>query len=187
MVSAPAVVVRTALQQHVGGYLPELPHTGDVEMWMRLAVHADVAYITGADQAYYRIHGTQMTVERVPIVDLRQRKAAYDALFDAYADQIPHAGRLATLANREMAKQALWQTCRAYERRRMDSTPTAELVEFARATYPNSDRLPEAFGLRWRQLVGPQVTPYLQPIMVSAVHRRLRKILWFRRWARQGI
>jgi glycosyltransferase involved in cell wall biosynthesis len=187
VVSGPAVVVRTALQQHVGGYLPQLPHTGDVEMWMRLAVHADVAYLTGADQAYYRIHGTQMTVERVPIVDLRQRKAAYDALFDAYADQIPNAERLANLANREMAKQALWQACRAYERRRMDSTPIAELVDFARATYPTADRLPEAFGLRWRQLVGPQVTPYLQPIMVSAVHRRLRKILWFRRWARQGI
>ena len=187
VVSGPAVVVRTALQHQVGGYLPELPHTGDVEMWMRLAAHADVAYLAGADQAYYRIHGTQMTVQRVPLVDLRQRKAAYDALFAAHADRIPNAGRLAAMANREMAKQALWQACRAYERRRMDSTPIDELVEFAHATYPKADRLPEAFGLRWRRLVGPQVCPYLQPLMVSAVHRRLRRELWFRRWARQGI
>jgi hypothetical protein len=187
VVSGPAVVVRTELQQRVGGYLPELPHTGDVEMWMRLAVHADVAYLKGADQAYYRIHGTQMTVERVPLVDLRQRKAAYDALFDAHSERIPDASRLAARANREMARQALWQACRAYERRRMDSTPIAELVEFAHTTYPQADRLPEAFGLRWRRRVGPQVCPYLQPVLVSAVHRRVRRELWFRRWARQGI
>jgi hypothetical protein len=46
---------------------------------------------------------------------------------------------------------------------------------------------PEYWGLRWRQRVGPAVCPYLQPIMLSAVHRRLRSMLWWRRWARQGI
>jgi glycosyltransferase involved in cell wall biosynthesis len=187
VVTSPEVVVRTSLQQQIGGYLRALPHTADVEMWMRFAVHADVAFIKGVDQAYYRIHGTQMTVERVPLVDLRQRKAAYDALFAAYADQIPDARRLAGRAYRKMAKEATWRACRAYERRRMDSTPIDELVEFARSTYPTADRLPEAWGLRWRRKVGPRICPYLQPIMFSAVHRRLRNMLWWRRWARQGI
>jgi hypothetical protein len=186
-VSCPSVVVRTAVQQRIGGYRPELPHTGDVEMWMRFAANADVAYIKGADQSFYRIHGTQMTVERVPLVDLRQRKAAYDALFAEYADRIPDARRLAGLADRSMAKEALWRACRAYERRRMDSTPVDELVEFAYSAYPKAGRLPEAWGLRWRRAVGPQLCPYLQPLMLSAVHRRLRSMLWFRRWARQGI
>jgi glycosyltransferase involved in cell wall biosynthesis len=187
VVSCPSVVVRTSVQQQIGGYRPELPHTGDVEMWMRFAAHADVAYVKGVDQSYYRIHGSQMTVERVPLVDLRQRKAAYDALFAAYAARIPDARRLAGRADRAMAKEALWRACRAYERRRMDSTPVDELVEFAHATYPAAGRLPEAWGLRWRQAVGPRVCPYLQPLMLSAVHRRLRSMLWFRRWARQGI
>jgi len=187
VVTSPEVVVRTSLQQQIGGYLRALPHTADVEMWMRFAVHADVAFIKGVDQAYYRIHGTQMTVERVPLVDVRQRKAAYDALFAAYADQIPDARRLAGRAYRKMAKEATWRACRAYERRRMDSTPIDELVEFARSTYPTADRLPEAWGLRWRRKVGPRICPYLQPIMFSAVHRRLRNMLWWRRWARQGI
>jgi glycosyltransferase involved in cell wall biosynthesis len=186
-VTSPEVVVRTSVQKQIGGYLPELPHTGDAEMWMRFATHADVAYVTGADQAYYRFHASNMTTERVPIVDLRQRKAAYDALFDAYADAIPDAERLARRANRTMAKEALWRACRAYERRRMDSTPIAELVEFARSAYPHTERLPEYWGLRWRRKVGPEVAPYLQPLMVSAVHRRVRTMLWWRRWARQGI
>jgi glycosyltransferase involved in cell wall biosynthesis len=187
VVTSPEVVVRTSLQQQIGGYLPTLPHTGDAEMWMRFAVHSSVAYIRGADQAYYRIHGTNMTTQRVPLVDLRQRKAAYDALFDAYSDRIPDARRFALRAQRKMAKEALWRACRAYERRRMDSTPIAELVEFARETYPHADRTPEYFGLRWRQMVGPSVCPYLQPLMVSAVHRRLRTLLWWQRWERRGV
>jgi glycosyltransferase involved in cell wall biosynthesis len=187
VVTSPEVVVRTSLQQALGGYRPELPHTGDAEMWMRFAVHADVAYIKGVDQAYYRIHGSNMTTERVPIVDLQQRKAAYDAVFDAYSERIPHASRLRSRADRMIAKEALWRACRAYERRRIDSTPIAELVEFAHATYPRTERLPEYWGLRWRRRVGPEVCPYLQPLMVSAVHRRVRTLLWWRRWARQGV
>jgi glycosyl transferase family 2 len=187
VISSPEVVVRTSVQQRIGGYLPELPHTGDAEMWMRFALHGDVAYIKGVDQAFYRIHATQMTVERSPYVDLRQRKAAYDALFDAHGQHIPHAGRLHRRAGRTMAKEALWRACRAYERRRMDTTPVAELVEFAHAAYPHPSRLPEYWGLRWRRLVGPGVCPYLQPLMLSAVHRRVRTALWWRRWAREGI
>jgi glycosyltransferase involved in cell wall biosynthesis len=186
-VTSPEVVVRTAIQQRIGGYLPALPHTGDAEMWMRFALHSDVAYVRGADQAYYRFHANNMTTERVPLVDLRQRKAAYDAVFEAYGNEIPDGARLADRVHRAMAKEALWRACRAYERRRMDSTPVDELVDFARSTYPRAERLPEYLGLRWRRRVGPEVCPYLQPLMLSAVHRRVRTALWWRRWARQGI
>src|SRR4051794_20668808 len=90
VISSPEVVVRTSVQQKIGGYLPELPHTGDAEMWMRFALHSDVAYVKGVDQAFYRIHATQMTNDRMPYVDLVQRKAAYDALLEAYGDRIPN-------------------------------------------------------------------------------------------------
>jgi glycosyltransferase involved in cell wall biosynthesis len=187
VISSPEVVVRTSLQQQIGGYLPELPHTGDIEMWMRFAVHADVAYIRGVDQAYYRKHGAQMTHQRVPLVDLRQRHAAYQCLFAAHGERIPNAERLSRQAYRRLAKEALWKACRAYDRRRMDTTPATELAEFADATYPRIGTLPEYWGLRWRRHVGPQVCPYLQPLMISAVHRRVRDRLWWRRWAREGI
>jgi glycosyltransferase involved in cell wall biosynthesis len=187
VISSPEVVVRTSIQQEIGGYLPSLPHTADAEMWMRFAVHADVAYVKGVDQAFYRIHPTQMTNDRVPYLDLVQRQAAYDALFEMYRDRIPHADRLRREAGRRMAKEALWRACRAYERRRMKTTPIAELVAFASAAHPQIERLPEYWGLRWRERVGPQICPYLQPLMVSAVHRRLRSELWWRRWAREGI
>lgn len=39
------VVVRTELQKRVGGYRHELPHAGDLEMWLRLAAHASVGVL----------------------------------------------------------------------------------------------------------------------------------------------
>jgi hypothetical protein len=187
VISSPEVVVRTSVQQAIGGYRPELPHSGDAEMWMRFALHSDVAYVKGVDQAFYRIHAGQMTKDRVAYLDLVQRKAAFDMLFDEYGDRIPNAARLRRRAGRKMAKEALWRACRAYERRRMEITPISELVEFAESAYRHPSRLPEYWGLRWREKVGPQVCPYLQPLMVSAVHRRVRTELWWRRWARQGV
>jgi glycosyltransferase involved in cell wall biosynthesis len=187
VVSSPEVVVRTSVQKRIGGYRPDLPHSGDAEMWMRFALHSDVGFISGADQAYYRSHARNMTNDRVPIVDLRQRKSAYDAIFDAYSERIPDAGRLRGRVDRTLAKEALWRLCRAYDRRRMETTPSAELLEFAGETYPAMRRLPEYWGLRWRQTVGPELCPYLPPVILSAVHRRARGKLWLRRWARQGV
>ncbi len=59
-VSTPTAVVRTALQRRVGGYRIELPHAGDMEMWLRLAANASVG-ILDAFQAVYRLHADNMS------------------------------------------------------------------------------------------------------------------------------
>jgi hypothetical protein len=60
-VPTPTAVVRTHLQQSLGGYRPDLPHSGDMEMWMRFARHSSVGVI-GRVQAYYRTHSTNMSL-----------------------------------------------------------------------------------------------------------------------------
>ena len=50
---SPEVCVRSSIQRAVGGYTPSLPHTGDLEMWLRIAAVADVARVN-CDQAYRR-------------------------------------------------------------------------------------------------------------------------------------
>jgi hypothetical protein len=185
--STPTAVVRTSIQQAIGGYRADLPHTADVEMWMRFAVHSDVAYIRGVDQAFYRIHKTNMSVQRVPVVDLLQRKAAYDALFTAYGDKIADASVLEREAYRRLAKEALWRACSAYHRRRLDTTPVNELVKFACSTYPQARELGEYWGLRWRQRVGPKLSSYLQPLMFSAMSRRVHSWLWWKMFRFRGI
>src|SRR5207248_1376403 len=58
-VATPTAVVRTSLQKQLGGYRKELPHTGDMELWLRFAAHAAVAVIN-AEQAYKRMHPGNM-------------------------------------------------------------------------------------------------------------------------------
>ena len=40
------------LQQQVGGYRAELPHSGDMEMWMRFAAHAPVGVLRAVPEAW---------------------------------------------------------------------------------------------------------------------------------------
>src|SRR5262249_17275476 len=39
LITSPEVVARTELLRKLGGYRADLPHTGDMELWMRLATH----------------------------------------------------------------------------------------------------------------------------------------------------
>ena len=77
IVPTPTAVVRTELQKHLGGYRHELPHSGDMEMWLRLASAAPVGVLTEF-QAVYRRHRNNMSLAYSALADLEQRKAALD-------------------------------------------------------------------------------------------------------------
>ncbi|WP_128977676.1 glycosyltransferase family 2 protein [Streptomyces roseicoloratus] len=188
-ITSPEVVVRTSLQRKVGGYDPELPHAGDIEMWMRLASHADVGYVAGADQAYYRVHGDNMSTTDFggQLDDIRQRRVAFTAVLDKCADRLPQAGHLARLVDTRLARQALRRAYRAYDRGRTDVVPVDELVAFARECRPDAEALPEYRALRLRRRIGPRAMPYLQPLILSAVVDRAREWLWWQSWKRRGI
>jgi glycosyltransferase involved in cell wall biosynthesis len=80
VVPTPTAIVRTTLQKQVGFYSTVLPHSGDMEMWLRLASHSDVAFLD-ADQAVYRRHATNMSsgyyVDSL-LPDLEQRRLAIE-------------------------------------------------------------------------------------------------------------
>ena len=59
-ITSPEVVMRTSLLKSVGGFDARLPHAADMELWLRLAANADVGFIRGVDQAYYRLHKKNM-------------------------------------------------------------------------------------------------------------------------------
>lgn len=93
IVPTPSAVVRTNLQLAVGGYREDLPHTGDMEMWLRLAARADVGYLDD-DQAVYRIHGTNMSKAYDGLADLKARAKALDAFFADGVSRIDPTGAL---------------------------------------------------------------------------------------------
>jgi glycosyltransferase involved in cell wall biosynthesis len=77
--TSPEVVIRTSVQRQVGEYRTELPHSGDMEMWLRAAAVADVGRVEGADQAFYRVHPVSLSHALcvAPIDDLHARHDAF--------------------------------------------------------------------------------------------------------------
>jgi glycosyltransferase involved in cell wall biosynthesis len=152
---SPEVVMRTSVQRHIGGYRPELPHSGDFEMWLRAAVVADVGRINGADQAYYRRHSTSMqhTTFAGNLVDLRARLAAFDVVLGG-GDNVPDADRLYQKARRGLAATALNDARRAYDWTGpgVDGSVT-DLVAFALEVCPDARELPAWRALQRRRWV----------------------------------
>jgi glycosyltransferase involved in cell wall biosynthesis len=188
-ISSPEVVVRTSLQRQLGGYCVDLPHAGDLEMWLRFAAHSSIAYLAGVDQAYYRRHDASMQSTRFNsiLVDLKQRRAAFDAVFDAYGARIRDVEELRHAAHRALAKEALWTACRSYDRRRLLSVSVDDLEGFALETYPAVHSLSEYWGLRWRRRLGPRWPPILQPVLPSGYVRWAKGRLWWRRHRLRGV
>lgn len=186
VISSPEVVVRGRVQRAVGGYRPELPHAADLEMWLRIAAIANIAYVRGIPQAFYRRHGASMTTARTRLIDLRERKDAFDIFFRRHAD-LTNAARLHSLANRALAREALWNACRAYDRNRVEEAGAQSLIDFAMDAFPAATSLPEHRALRRRQRLGSVVCSRSQLFAAPALVKRVRKWLWWRRWERTGV
>jgi glycosyltransferase involved in cell wall biosynthesis len=161
---SPEVIIRTSVQHKVGGYNPELYHTSDVEMWMRLAAVSDVGFVF-ADQAFKRTHGEMMSGVVDDLLHLQQRRKAYRSVLKIYGDVLPNTAELSALVHRELAKEALWHAARAYDQRQTDTVPVDDLVAFAFDCWPNAFGLSTYRALQWRRQVGATAAPYFRPLV----------------------
>lgn len=177
-ITSPEIVVRTSLQKHVGGYDPQLPKAADMEMYMRLAAHADVGFLKGVDQAFYRVHGQNMSKSVSALMDLRQRRSVFELVLERYSASIPDPERLSDMAHRRLGKEALWAAGRVYKRgwirqtefgRRLTgagATPEVDgdigdLLDFAIDCWPQASELPIYRTLRARKRVGTREMYYI--------------------------
>lgn len=187
-ITSPEVVMRTSLLHRVGGFDYRLPHTGDIELWMRLAAYSDVGYVRGADQAFYRVHQHNMSKSRDVLGDLMQRRLAYEVTLERCADALSEVQQqFSEMVDKKLASQALWHAARAYDRGRTDQVPVDDLVAFAHDCWPDLTSLSAYRGLCVRQRLGPAVMPYLQPLIVTAFARKARNWWWWRSWRQRGI
>lgn len=163
-VFSPEVVMRTSVVHRVGGFNPDLYHTSDVEIWMKLATFADVGYVF-ADQAYKREHTEQMSGVVDDLLHLEQRRVAYEAVLKRYGDVLPDAARLSDMVHRELAKEAFWVAARAYDQGQTATVPVKDLEAFAFDCWPDAASLGTYRSLQWRRRVGPAIMPYLRPLV----------------------
>jgi glycosyltransferase involved in cell wall biosynthesis len=182
-ITAPEVVVRTSVQKRVGGYDPRLPRAGDLEMWMRLAANADVGFLRGADQAYYRLHAQNMRKDVTVLMDLRERRQVFEVTLDRYGDRLSDRKRLTDLVLRKIAEESLWSAGQAYERGDAQDKSVDELLAFATDCSPEVSRLPLYRAIQARKRIGPRAMLGLEPIIQSTifthkVQRWLRRRSW---------
>ena len=158
IVLTPTVVIRRALQQRVGGYLSTLPHSGDMEMWLRLAAEGSVGYI-GTDQAVYRRHEDNMSIAYNGLADLHAREKAFRAFFENGALKLDPSGGLERRLLHGLAKEALRYASMALNRG--DVAAAADFENYGLSLSPNArlsiNRLKLAVKrtLRWRNLSRP--------------------------------
>jgi glycosyltransferase involved in cell wall biosynthesis len=171
-VGCSTVVVRTSLQKRVGGYDPQLPKAADMEIFMRLAAYADVGFLRGPDQSYYRLHEQNMSKSVSPLMDLRQRRSVFEVVLDRYGERLSDVKRLSDIVHRQLGKEALWAAGRVYDRGRLRRTELGrrflgagatleeerdidELVAFAFDCWPEVSRLPLYRTLQSQKRIGP--------------------------------
>jgi hypothetical protein len=190
-ISSPEVVVRTGVQHAVGGYDARCQHTSDLNMWLRVAAVADVAYLRGVPQALYRVHADSMLrSEHTALRDLRERRLAFDCFFDGSGAELPGAGELRRTAARAMARQALWRASRSYDRGLVSgpgAEPVGELVDFALDVYDGARGLREWRGLALRRRLGEGRSGWFPPFVATGAAHRLQG-RWQRRvWRARGV
>ena len=154
-VETATAVVRTSLQTQVGGYRPELPHSGDMEMWLRLAAHADVGFVP-AVQAFTRIHAKNMRhvyKANRDQEDFRQRRIVLRTFFAADGRDLNGRPALEALAFRSLAEEMLWAAARAFD----EGAPAnlvGQLIGEARDICPAITRTALWWKVFARRLVG---------------------------------
>ena len=90
-VATATAITRTTVQKKLGGYLPTLPHSGDLEMWLRFALCSRVAYLD-VPQAVYRLHEDNMSHGYSGFDDFTQRNTAILMHLGAIR-ALPHRGK----------------------------------------------------------------------------------------------
>lgn len=163
VVPSPTAVVKTNLLKRLGGYRTDLPHTGDLELWLRLAAHAPVG-ILKVDQAVYRRHARNMSsayFEDNGLADMQQRKAAFDVFLHTCRDILPGVELLHRELLRPLAREAVGHASSAFNNQRMELSN--RLCDFAVSVHPGVRHSAAWRALACKRLMGPDMSSVLRP------------------------
>jgi GT2 family glycosyltransferase len=186
---SPEAVMRMNVQRQIGGYRKDHPHTSDLDMWLRAANVSDVGRVNGPDQAYRRLHLTNMsqTTFGGHHADLRERVRAFEAFFAGPGATIPDANRLLRAARLRIATAALEQVCVLASAAEVDPEPLEALLRFAVEASGDVQDTRQWREVQWR-LAAPSRTPVdaLRQRSYDARRALEGRVRW-RRWHWHGV
>jgi glycosyltransferase involved in cell wall biosynthesis len=163
-VPSPTAVVRTCVQQRLGGYRHSLPHSGDMEMWIRFGMDGPVG-IVHAMQAYYRVHENNMHFDYAGVAALRQHQEVFRVVFAEHGPRMANKARWMRQARRRMALSALRQAAEAFYR--SDDQTGRAFADLAEEVDPSRP----ARGLVWRWIQGEHAARKRVGRLVKAVRK----------------
>jgi hypothetical protein len=170
IVSTPTAIVRTILQKQLGGYRSELPHSGDMEMWLRFAAHSSVAR-SERYQAVSRRHGQNMSLAYTAetwLPDLQQRKAALDCFFQSGNCMMKTKDRLRHKSFRSLGRHAIGFASMAFNEGQLGSSE--RLSEFALEMCPELRASWPWIKLACKKKLGIHAWRVLKPVVAGIRH-----------------
>lgn len=156
-------VVRTEAQKQLGGYRSELPHAGDMEMWLRFAARGLVARVH-AYQGIYRRHTHNMSNAYIAdnLLDLQQRKAVLDFVFDSNRPWLKDVEVLREVMYSGLALSAVASASQPFLRADLEQFDA--VLAFAAGLDPN---VRHSFAWRFQKVkrfLGPRLWARLGPL-----------------------
>ena len=115
-VSTPTAVVRTAAQKEVGGYSTDLPHSADLEMWMRFAARGSIGVLRSR-QAYYRWHAGNMGSQyyNQALGDRREFMLTCNRVLERWGSRYPQSAAWREALHRQVGRDALRSAEKCFE------------------------------------------------------------------------
>ncbi|ULA68479.1 MAG: Glycosyl transferase, group 2 family protein [Nitrospira sp.] len=171
IVPTPTVVIRTKLQKRLGGYRSELPHTGDLEMWLRLAAHGSVGVFEGC-QAVYRRHASNMQMKYYTdkhLPDLQQRKAALDCFLETCGHILPNAQQLQRRLRCRLGLEGMQYAGAAFTAGEMELSQ--QLSQFSLGICPEVKYSWPGILLTCKRLLGFKAWSFLRPAVGWIIKR----------------
>lgn len=188
---APEVMFRTEMLRRVGATSPELPHTFDLYLWLRIAAETDVAYLPGHLQALYRRHPSNHSAayRRNALMEMQQRWAAFEQFFLTVSSKSKRAA-WEMLVRKALAKEIRYCAAREFSLAGggLAGSHYKSLLVFADALDPaTSSSRGREFVRAITIRMGPRAAILMPTLWVAVLHRFFQKHLWKRRMRRMGI
>jgi GT2 family glycosyltransferase len=161
-VPTPTAVVRTAVQRQVGGYRTDFPHSGDFEMWMRLAAYGPLAYVPTV-QAYYRRHSKNMNNSYQLEADRRECVKSCRYVAASVDKRFPEASGWLRVGMCRLGEEVYSAAGNAFDRGQMEEVRAwlrfANEISCERVVYGTWWRL------QLRRILGPAIWQRVRPIL----------------------
>lgn len=163
-VPTPTALVRTSVQQSIGGYAQNLPHTADMEMWMRFASQGSIGVVPNV-QAYKRTHTTNMSIAYAdrPMGDARERVEACDEILSRYGAKLGPEAPTMTEVRKTIATQVFWTASGALGAGHAHACQ--EALSYAAEIWPEIRKTAPWRRLRLKQALSPFLLKVLSPLI----------------------